>query len=277
MLRLFLTLSLCFLSGLSNTASYAHSDLLFERLEVSIWPEYDRPDVLVMYTIYLPDATPLPAQLSLRIPPAAGQFSMLGVMMDGTLRNIAPQDYRTEIEENSLRVDFIARVPVIRLEYYDPGLSRLGVQRDFTYIWHGDYAVQTMNIQVQQPATATQMKISLKRDGQETDLSSGLPGLDGLLYFGTFIGDVKAGQSVQVKLSYLKPDDSLSINLQPVQPSQPITLQTPGRITLVQLLPWVLFTLIGFLLLGGIFWSWRGRHFLQKKRSAPFPQDPTDE
>lgn len=264
MLRFILALTLCLLSGAPSTATNTSPKLLFERLEVDIWPEYDRPGVLVMYTIYLPDETPLPAELSLHIPLAAGQFSMLGVMMEGTLRDIAPQDYQTETEENWLRVDFTARMPVIRLEYYDPSLNRVGDQRDFTYIWHGDYAAKTMKIQVQQPATATQMNISLKRDGQETGMGSGLPGANGLLYFGAIIGDVKPGQSVQVRLSYLKPDDSLSVNLHSVQPSQPITLQTSGRTTLVQLLPWVLFTVIGFVFLGSMLWYWRDRHFLQK-------------
>lgn len=264
MLRLLLALTLCFLSGASNTIANTNPELSFERLDVDIWPEYDRPDVLVMYTIYLSDETSLPAELSLRIPLAAGQFSVLGVMVEGTLRDIAPQDYRTEIEDNWLKVDFIARMPVIRLEYYDPGLNRVGDQRDFTYVWHGDYSVKTMKIQVQQPASAKQMNISLKRGEHETDMGTGLPGLNGLRYFGAIIGDVKLGQLVEVKLSYLKPDDSLSVNLHSVQPSQPITLQTSGRITLVQLLPWVLFALIGFLLLGSILWYWRDRRFLEK-------------
>lgn len=259
MWRLFLalSLSLSFVFTAFDSSVGAEQELTLKRVEVDIWPEYDRPDVLVMYTIYLSDQTPLPAKLSLRIPLAAGQFSALAVMVEGTLRDVAPQDYQTEIEGSWLRVDLTARMPVIRLEYYDPNLKRLGDQRDFLYLWPGDYAVETMQIQVQQPATATQMKISLKRGVQEMDMGSGQPGADGLLYFGTLIGDVKAGQSVQVRLAYLKPDDNLSVNLQPVQPSQPITLQTSGRITLVQLLPWVLFAVIGFLVLGGGFWYWR--------------------
>ncbi len=263
MWRLFLalSLSLSFVFTAFDSPVGAEQELILKRVEVDIWPEYDRPDVLVMYTIYLSDQTPLPAKLSLRIPLAAGQFSALAVMVEGTLRDVAPQDYQTEIEGSWLRVDFTARMPVIRLEYYDPNLKRLGDKRDFLYLWPGDYAVETMKIQVQQPATATQMKISLKRGVQETDMGSGQPGADGLFYFGTLIGDVKAGQSVQVRLAYLKPDDNLSVNLQPVQPSQPITLQTSGRITLVQLLPWVLFAVIGFLGLGGGFWYWRtGRY-----------------
>ena len=50
----------------------AQNDITFAGLEIDLWPEYDRPDMLVIYRITLDNSVKLPAQLTLRIPAAVG-------------------------------------------------------------------------------------------------------------------------------------------------------------------------------------------------------------
>ena len=42
------------------------------------WPEYDKPEMLVMYDITLPANTRLPATVTIKIPAAAGEPSRRG-------------------------------------------------------------------------------------------------------------------------------------------------------------------------------------------------------
>jgi len=45
------------------------STVVFDQVMIEIWPEYDRPDVLVIYRIQLADNVSLPVQVSLLIMP----------------------------------------------------------------------------------------------------------------------------------------------------------------------------------------------------------------
>ena len=57
----------------------AQSEVKLSSMEVDLWPEYDRPNVLVIYRITLPPTTTLPVDLSFRIPAAAGEPSAVAV------------------------------------------------------------------------------------------------------------------------------------------------------------------------------------------------------
>ena len=46
----------------------AQEPVRFSEVEVSLWPEYDRPTVLVIYRITLSADTTLPVNLSVQIP-----------------------------------------------------------------------------------------------------------------------------------------------------------------------------------------------------------------
>ena len=60
-------------------------------------------------------------------------------------------------------------------------------------------------------------------------------------------------------MSYTKADDLLTSpnQFQPAQANQPINNSTAGRVTLGQMLPWILGSLGLLLIAGGLFWYWR--------------------
>lgn len=54
-------------------SAFAQGNLTLSSVEVDLWPEYDQPAVLVIYRVVLPASVVLPADLTLRIPAAAGE------------------------------------------------------------------------------------------------------------------------------------------------------------------------------------------------------------
>lgn len=283
-------LLLLFVLVLVFTPGKAQAQQIIEldRVQISIWPEYDRPDVLVMYDLTLSSQTSLPASLQVRIPRSVGQpYAVAMRSIDGGLSNMA---FDTRIAGDWLVISFTTPTQEVRLEYYDPGLKKQAGRRFFEYQWLGDYHVRSMSLQVQQPNGADEMEIEVRQisaSGEEQvslGMGSGRFGGDGLVYYDSLAGEVQAGARLFISLKYLKPDDSLSFKAQPVQPSEPITPQTAGRTTLMGLVPWILGALGVLLIAGGAFWYWQSnqnddrvllkRHTAPPKEAAPAAGSP---
>jgi len=248
-LRLFIGFLILFcLLGPVTTAGAA-SKMTIAKLQVEIWPEFDRPNVLVIYHITLSPDTSLPATMTLHIPSqTGGPYNLAMKDADGLLYNL---DYKTPVVENGLlAITFTTPTPEIQLEYYDPALKRQGKTRSFEYRWSGDYTVQAFTVVVQQPTNATNMQF-------QPDLGLSSKGADGFNYFTKPVGAVDETSSVFIRVTYDKPDDSLSSTSQPVQPVQPVTPKTSGRISFIDALPWALGSL-GLVIIGaGLMWYWQ--------------------
>jgi len=226
----------------------AQNNLQIQDLLVDIWPEYDRPEVLVIYRVVLSSQTKLPAQVSLRLPSQVG--STLNVAMkdvDGLLYNLA----YTLIRDGDYQViRFITPSAEVQVEYYDASIRRNGTVRTYDFHWPGDYQVSNFVVRVLQPANVTKMLMA-------PDMGAGRVGDDGFTYYSSVIGSVAADTAFKIHIEYDKPDDSLQATL-PVEPVSSVSLNTPGRTTTTsQVLPWAL-SIIGVVLMicGGI-WYWR--------------------
>ena len=60
------------LAGLLKVPAQAQGGANLERLEIAIWPEYDRPSALVIYKARLDTSVDLPAVVRLPIPASVG-------------------------------------------------------------------------------------------------------------------------------------------------------------------------------------------------------------
>lgn len=269
-------LSLILILILALPAS-AQSGVIFERMSIEIWPEYDRQDVLVIYRITLADSTSLPAQVSLLLPRDAGApYNIAMQDMDGMLYNL---QYSTEVQNQYQKVTFTTPSAGLQIEYYDPSLSNDNQQRTFKYKWTAEYEINSLEISVQQPANASDMQIM-------PSFGAGVVKGDGLTYFTYDVGKVKAGTPLAVEFSYTKTDDQLSIGLQPVQ-ATPLGAGTPGKTNPGTLLPWILGGVGLVMLLGGFSWFWlaknreveatvtRRRHRAAPERRAAVSSDET--
>lgn len=236
---------------------YAQEDIKIGRLQIDIWPEYDRPDVLVIYRIVLSPENALPAKMEFRIPLEANKpLNLAAKDADGMLYNL---DYTTRIEGDWIWVSFTTPSQEIQLEYYDPRLLKTDLTREFEYRWPGDYPVEETVIQIQEPINTTRMEIS-------PDLGEGVPGNDGLTYYISSIGSLDQNTPFSIQIEYDKTDDTLSSSQVPVFPSEPIGQQTQGRTSLGEVIPWVLGVLGAVMIVGGGFWYWHTGRDIQKTR-----------
>jgi hypothetical protein len=217
-------------------------------VEVSIWPEFDRPSVLVIYRVTLSPMAGLPAEINLHIPTASGKPNAVAAsLMDGSLINL-PYTW-VESGDWSL-LTFTATSPEFQIEYYDPGLQKQGRARHFEYQWLGDYAVESFAVQVQQPLGASDMRIS-------PSLGIGVTATDGLLYYNQTIGALDRGQTFFIVLDYQKVTDALSAGGVSVVPSGPLDNTAEGRMSVTSTLPWMLGAMGVLLIVGGGLWYWQ--------------------
>ena len=230
------------------TQVQAQTPATIEALKVELWPEYDQPSMLVIYRFTLSADTPLPAQLKIRIPTAVGEPYALAV--GPSLEQVGDTLYNRTVMGEWAEISFAATMPAVQLEYYDPGLEKLGSERSFEFRWPGDYPVTTMVVEVQQPVGATDMRIMPR-------LGSGEARADGMVYYTSQVGSLDASQSFSINLEYQKATDELSVTRLPVQPSQPLTPETSGRVQVEKILPWALGILGLVMLGGGGFWYWQ--------------------
>jgi hypothetical protein len=254
-LRIFIGFLILFCLVGPVTTAGAASKVTIARLQVDIWPEFDRPNVLVIYHITLSPDTSLPATMTLHIPDqSGGPYNLAMKDADGLLYIL---DYKTPVEENGLlAITYTTPTPEIQLEYYDTALNIQGKTRSFEYRWSGDYTVQSFTAVVQQPTNATNMQF-------QPNMGPSNKAPDGFNYFTKVVGAVDETSSVFIHLTYDKPDNSLSSTSQPVQPVQPVTPKTSGRISFVDALPWAIGSL-GLVVIGaGLMWYWQST---QKRR-----------
>jgi hypothetical protein len=253
-----LVIIICLIAGflfVPGMAARAQGSVEFDSMEIDIWPEYDRPEVLVIYKITLASQTTMPAQISLRMPKSAIQPPNVAMQdVDGLLYNL---NFTTAADGDYIKVNFTAPSSKLQFEYYDPSLTKNGEDRSFQFHWTGDYTVHNMLFVVQQPLHATQMTI-LPSQGVASN------GPDNLTYYGNTIGTVQAGASFTYKISYNNPD-GLTVPSGSVQPSNPIPTPTPGFPQIPTLL--VIAVLGVILIAGGLGWF-----FWQRQ---PRPAGPT--
>jgi hypothetical protein len=215
--------------------------------------------MLVMNQFTLSPQVRLPAEISLRIPASAGvPHAVANCQPDGSCFNAR---FTQQPAGEWSVLTFQATLPDLRVEFYDPALTKDGAKRHYEYTWPGDYAVESFNIRVQEPAGAENMVV------KPGTFSAG-PGEDGLTYYSLDAGSVPAGQTVEVVIKYDKTTDKLSNSSMPVQPSEPLSGETSGRTSLTSALPVVL-GLVGLaLIIGGGVWYWRsGRQRPRPSRS----------
>jgi hypothetical protein len=252
---IFLLLTLSLLAFPAAVGAQATNAVVIESMRVDIWPEYDKPSVLVILHITLSAATKLPADLSIRLPAAVGEPHAVAMQDPNGLYNLNFDINNAGAWEE---IVFQTPAPEVRIEYYDPGLTKTGKVRNYTFNWPGDYPINNLSLLVQQPTGATNLVL-------KPDMGSGSQAEDGLTYFTYLAGKVDSGTTFAVSLAYEKPNDSLTSEDQfnPVKPSQPITDSTSGRVIPSQVLPWVLGGVGVLLIAAGIFWFFRPGRALQ--------------
>ncbi len=221
-------------------------------LEVDLRPEFDQPDMLVIYHLVLAADEKLPASITVRVPARVLKPTAVQAVdsSDGSL-TLLP--YTTTSEENWLFVSFTTPTSEINFEFHDPLLTKNGNLRNYQFLWAGDYEIDNLSIYIQEPMGASKVSIT-------PSLGSPKTGENGLVYYYSQLGGLSLGTGFSVGIQYEKETDALSLPQLQVQPSGTLDDSTPGRVTLMELVPW----LVGFALIlmvaGGFWWLWVIRH-----------------
>lgn len=184
-------------------AASAHAQaevVTLSELVIQVWPEYDQPSVLVLYHGQVAEGTALPVELRFALPPdAAFHAAAYYDAATGDLLN-APH----VLENGSIVMS--SPNGTFHIEFYDPALQSDGEQRSYTLAWEGDYAVQQLIWEVQQPPTAQSFSV-------DPTGGSLAVGENGLAYYSVSQPGVAAGETTALSLSYLNPEGALTRDL----------------------------------------------------------------
>jgi zinc-ribbon domain len=171
-----------------------------ETLQVSFWPDFDRPSVLVLMDGQLPEGAALPAEVSIPLPSEA-QLNAVATIVDAGMLTI-------EYQEAGGNVTFLTPQRQFRVEYYAP-YEQDGRSRSFDFNWLSDSSVAEFAVQIQQPANAS----SLTSDPEPSEVSTNQ--VDGLVYHNLAPRSVAAGTPYNLAFSYVANSDGLTVAVDP--------------------------------------------------------------
>ena len=171
----------------------AQSEIGFVGVEIDLWPEFDRPEMLVIYRMLLSEETRLPVELTLHIPVAAGEPNALAVGPAGNL--VINVGYAREIDAQGAAIRFVAEDRFVQLEYYDPSLNVDNLRRKYNFSAIRDYPVAATLVQIKLPADVRDVAIS-------PSFGDGLVGDDSYIYYRYQADGREAGETFQLSLEY---------------------------------------------------------------------------
>lgn len=256
MRKWFLILTMAILSVFPFTV-FAQGQIAIEAVNVELWPEFDKADMLVIDSILLSSGTSFPVEVVVRIPSGAVLHT---VAVGKNSNEVSDQgiDYQTSKDGEWMVLSIQAGAPAIRIEYYDPALVKEGSRRTYSYHWLSDYNVGNFSVALQQPFDAEQFtsSLSLQNDGLRSDE---------LQYYSSQVGSVAAGESMTFTVSYQKPSDVLSVSRLQIEPVT-VDENTAGRVSLNNYLPYIIGTLGVIIIIGGfMYYRQSGRSASAKK------------
>jgi len=245
------------------TAVSAQESVTIKKLNIQFWPEYDRPEMLVMYTFELADETPLPTQVAIQIP-ANAELNAVAKIADGKMLTLPYETPERDKDWVTITL-LIDEATGYRVEYYEP-LTRDAEKRSFSFLWKNDLAVESLFVEFQQPLNSknlTSEPLLLKTTQ------------DGVIYHTLLVGEVPANEPFRLTLSYEKENDFLTVSSMPVEVGgEP---RGSKSTSLSDALPSILIGVGVLLILGGLFYFYsagrsekpsRKKHRPRSKKSS---------
>lgn len=274
-------------------AAQRASNVRLETLDIVVWPEYDRPAVLVIYRGQIAAESPLPADVFVRLPATAVEGKPHVVAADDPTQGLLNLPYTSEQRGDWIEVSFTTARAAFQVEFYDE-LDLGRPERQYSLIWAGDAAVAQVTLQIQEPYDAADFQVSPQLEaGQRRD--------DGLIYHSAELGELEAGEPLQIDIAYRKTDPRTSVEALHLTSSTPTPQPSPA---LPQLFAWPSWVGVGvaiavLLIVAGLIWQFyaprqeprlkeytpssvrrdrhkqdkRHAHAVARKRRSPPPED----
>ncbi len=197
---------LLFLTLLLPGVVLAQSSAPLADLNIALWPEYDRPEVLVIFRGRVADNTPLPAALTFKLPATTETLHAIAYVDEGqgTLLNIEEYDFTEGADGRTL--SFTTPNRQFQFEYYASDvLSINGNVRDLSFSFAPSADIANFTLELQQPSTAQ----AFTSDPPPSDTQARQ---DGLVYAFYELGSLSAGEVRSLQVSYTRSTDELSVN-----------------------------------------------------------------
>lgn len=238
--------------------------LKLKTLTVSLWPEYDRPDVLVIHRVELSADTPLPTELTFRLPGYIETMHAVAIEENGSLISVDPSAIELTPQGDELLLTFPTRSPAVHFEYYDPViLTKQNDNRTLNYNLSIPYPVEAATFEVQQPQQV--QDFSLTPEAVDTRVDN-----NGFQYSLIHVPNLAPNQSFEVVATYQRSTDQVSSLENQPQIQQPaVTVSIPESST--ETTPYLGYIFIGsgvvlLLGVGGYFWLKTRDTTTQRKR-----------
>jgi hypothetical protein len=183
-----------------------------ENLAVALWPDYDRPSVLVMLTGTLAADVPLPANVIVPLPADAQINAVARVDAQNRMFDIARS-------ADAGKLTLTTPDPRFHVEYYLPYRVEAG-EHLFSFTWLSDLSVERLEAIVQRPAAA----ISLITEPMQGEIGQRK---DGFTYYRMPAQAVPSGQPYSLRVRY--PMTTTRLSAEPrVSPASPPKAASPA-------------------------------------------------
>ncbi|NJN93982.1 MAG: zinc ribbon domain-containing protein [Anaerolineales bacterium] len=182
----------------------AQTPIMLKSLEVELWPEFDRPETLVIYRAELAPTVTLPVEVTFRLPATVESMFVVAVERDGVLIQVNEDAFKLERADDAMLLTFSTPVPRIQFEYYDASiLTKQGAERQLNFEVVASYPTEKALFQVQEPFQAEKFTLT-------PPASSTFTGTDGLTYAVVEIAGLARDETFTLTATYSRPTDTLS-------------------------------------------------------------------
>lgn len=175
--------------------------LNIKSMKISVWPEYDDPRILVTYQGEFNSTPSFPQPVKFPVPTGT-EINQVCALQPPNNEHLC-QLYDTLTEAEGLSISYTLPIPTYYLEYYWDGI-KAEAGKNFTFNYVSPYAIDKLEIDVQQPLKATDFKLT---QPYVTASSDGR----GMKYYNYVFNNVAPGQAITIDASYTKPDNTPSV------------------------------------------------------------------
>jgi len=151
-----ITLLVLLLFGI--TSAYAQEEITIDQVYVELRPEYDSPDILIVYSVLLSEDLNYPVDITVNIPASSGGPSDVWEVIDGL--PVATTFDLTQ-EGDWISVNIKTESPLIYVDFYDPDFNNQSSTRSYTYRYPDGLISDVVNLVLWQPAETENFQTSI--------------------------------------------------------------------------------------------------------------------
>ncbi len=248
----------------------AQSPAPLSNLTIRLWPEYDRPQLLVIFEGTVAESEALPAPLSFTLP-ADVQAPHAVAYLDEASGKLLTIKYDLVEGSGGKVLSFTSPGRLFQFEYYsDTMLTTDGNQRRINFSFTTSVDVAHLNLELQQPSAAQSFTSTPPPSASRVESS-------GLAVAQYDAGSLAAGGSYSLQASYTRSSNapSIGVNIPSAPQVPPVEVGgAPGTWLRENL--GLIFVAAGLLLLTGAliywFWSRRAEVVVEPPRPVPSPR-----